>query len=195
MKAVVAFGRDHNILICHDNPYSFILNDAPQSIFNNGGIEDDIIELTSLSKSHNMAGWRVGAMVARQELLAPVIRFKSNMDSGMFKPLQLAAAEALTMDTSWYDSINAEYRKRRTVAYNLMDTINCTYDEGAAGMFVWAKTDGKSGEEVSDRLLNDCGVFITPGMVFGTQGNDYIRISLCSPVEVLSTALNRIKAL
>jgi aspartate/methionine/tyrosine aminotransferase len=195
MKAVVQFGRDHNILICHDNPYAFILNDKPQSIFNACSIDDNILELTSLSKSHNMSGWRVGALVGKSKLLDPVIRFKSNMDSGMFKPVQLAAANALGVKQEWYDTINAKYKTRRTIAYQIMDAINCEYSIDAAGMFVWAKVNNESGEALSDRLLQDVGVFLTPGMVFGTQGESYIRLSLCSPVDVLTQALNRISTI
>ncbi len=195
LQAVVQFGRDHNILICHDNPYAFILNDHPQSIFNVCTIEDNVLELTSLSKSHHMSGWRVGALVGKSELLDPVIRFKSNMDSGMFKPIQLAAANALGVKQHWYDTINTEYQHRRTVAYQILDSVNCEYSTDAAGMFVWAKVKGESGEALSDRLLMDVGVFLTPGIVFGTQGESYIRLSLCSPVDLLTKALNRISTL
>lgn len=196
LEKVVQFGRDHNILICHDNPYAFILNNTPTSIFNVSSIEDNVLELTSLSKSHNMSGWRVGAVVGKSDLLDPIIRFKSNMDSGMFKAVQLAATQALQVGQEWYDDLNNEYRKRREVAYQIMDALNCKYSsENVVGLFVWAKIpDGKeSGEVLTDQILDDTGVFITPGMVFGTQGHEYIRLSLCSPISTLSMALERIK--
>ncbi|HEY1199982.1 MAG TPA: aminotransferase class I/II-fold pyridoxal phosphate-dependent enzyme, partial [Niastella sp.] len=184
-EKIVAFGKKHNILICHDNPYSFILNDTPVSIFKVPGAKEVAIELNSLSKSHNMAGWRVGVMSGAKERIDEVLRFKSNMDSGMFLPAQLAAAKALQLPKSWYDEVNAIYRKRREKVFELLDLLQCVYDKKQAGMFVWAKIPAsyKTGYELSDEVLYGTGVFITPGGIFGKAGDGYIRVSLCSPEE------------
>src|SRR5690606_26714405 len=136
---IIAFGKKHNILICHDNPYSFILNEHPQSIFAVPGAKDVAIELNSLSKSSNMAGWRIGMLIAAEQQINEILRFKSNMDSGMFLPLQLAAAKALSLDKSWYTQLNAEYAKRREKVYQIMDMLGCTYSRDQVGLFIWAK--------------------------------------------------------
>ena len=138
-KQIIAFGKKHNILICHDNPYSFILNDKPMSLLNIDGAKDIAVELNSLSKSQNMAGWRVGVLCGAKERIDNVLRFKSNMDSGMFLPLQLAAAKALSLGKDWYDSINKVYKERREKVYELLDTLHCTYSKQQAGLFIWAK--------------------------------------------------------
>jgi LL-diaminopimelate aminotransferase len=195
-EKVVAFGRKHNILICHDNPYSFILNEQPISILSVAGAKDVALELNSLSKASNMAGWRVGMMVGAKERIEEVLRFKSNMDSGMFLPVQLAAAKALSLDKEWYDQLNAVYSERRELVYRLLDLLQCEYDKSQVGMFVWAKipSSQKDGFALSDEVLYNKNVFITPGGIFGSNGNGYIRISLCAKKEVLEEALERIMA-
>lgn len=194
-EKIVAFGKKHNILICHDNPYSFILNDSPASILKVPGAKEVAIELNSLSKSHNMAGWRVGVMSGAKERIDEVLRFKSNMDSGMFLPAQLAAAKALQLPQSWYNEVNAIYKKRREKVFDLLDLLQCVYDKNQAGMFVWAKIPAgyKTGYELSDEVLYGTGVFITPGGIFGKAGDGYIRVSLCSPEEKFAESIKRIK--
>lgn len=194
-EAVVAFAKKNNLLLVHDNPYSFILNEQPESLLSVEGAKDVVIELNSLSKSQNMAGWRVGVLVAAKERIDEVLRFKSNMDSGMFLPVQLAAATALNLGKEWYDSVNNVYRERRKKVFQLLDMLQCEYDTTQAGMFVWAKipaayTDGYA---LSDKVLYESNVFITPGGIFGSNGNGYIRVSLCAPVERFEDAINRIK--
>ncbi len=194
-EKLVAFGKKHQILICNDNPYSFILNDDPLSIFRIEGAKDIAIELNSLSKSHNMAGWRIGMVAANPTFIQYILRVKSNMDSGMFKPLQLAAVKALTLGKEWYKEVNKEYLERRKLVWEIMDTLHCSYDKNQSGMFIWAKIPANitSSIELSDKILNQAHVFITPGTIFGTQGDRYIRISLCSKQEVLKESINRIK--
>lgn len=195
-EKIVAFGKKHNILICHDNPYSFILNESPMSLLHVPGAKEVAIELNSLSKSHNMAGWRIGVLCGAKERIDEVLRFKSNMDSGMFLPAQLAAAKALQLPKSWYDEVNAIYKKRRQKVFELLDLLQCTYDTTQAGMFVWAKIPGnfKTGYELSDDVLYNTGVFITPGGIFGKAGDGYIRVSLCSPEEKFIESIKRIQA-
>lgn len=195
-EKLIAFGKKKNILICHDNPYSFILNDHPVSLLSLPGAKDTVLELNSLSKSHNMAGWRVGILAGNAQRIQEVLTFKSNMDSGMFKPLQLAAAKALSLGKEWHDTLNAQYRERQVKVFQLMDQLGCTYDPHQAGMFVWAAipAEYESGFDLSDKILHEASVFITPGGIFGKGGNQYIRISLCSPVERFEQALRRIKA-
>jgi LL-diaminopimelate aminotransferase len=192
---LIAFARKHRILICHDNPYSFILNDKPMSLLGIEGAKDVVIELNSFSKSHNMAGWRIGMLSGTKERIEEVLRFKSNMDSGMFLPLQLAAAKALELDQEWYDSINGVYKVRREKVFELLRLLNCSFDENQAGLFVWAEIplEFKSGYQLSDTVLSDANVFITPGGIFGNAGDKYIRVSLCATEEKISEAINRIK--
>jgi LL-diaminopimelate aminotransferase len=194
-EELIAFAKKHHILIVHDNPYSFILNDHPMSLLSFEGAKDVVIELNSFSKSHNMAGWRIGMLCGAKERINEVLKFKSNMDSGMFLPLQLAAAKALELDQSWYDSVNAVYRKRREKVFQLLDLLNCSFDENQAGLFVWASipADYNDGFELTDKVLNDSNVFITPGGIFGSAGEKYIRVSLCATEEKLNEAMNRIK--
>jgi LL-diaminopimelate aminotransferase len=194
-EKIVAFGKKHNILVCHDNPYSFILNDAPTSLLSVEGAKDVVIELNSLSKSQNMAGWRVGMLCGAKERIDEIIRFKSNMDSGMFLPVQLAAAKALSLGKEWYDSINAIYTKRREKVFELLTLLNCEFSKTQVGMFVWAKIPAKykDGYALSDEILYNSNVFITPGGIFGTAGNGYIRVSLCGSVERFEEAIARIK--
>ena len=193
-EKLVAFGKKHDILICHDNPYSFILNDSPASLLHIEGAKEVVIELNSLSKSHNMAGWRIGMLCGAKERIDEVLRFKSNMDSGMFLPLQLAAAKALTLDETWHSSLNAIYEKRREKVFRLLDELDCSYSKEQAGLFVWARIPQvySNGYELSDAILQKSRVFITPGGIFGQGGNNYIRVSLCSTEEKLADALNRI---
>ena len=194
-EAIINFGKKHNILICHDNPYSFILNKTPQSILSIPGALDVAIELNSLSKSSNMAGWRIGMLIGNERRISEILRFKSNMDSGMFLPLQLAAVKALNLDKDWYTQLNAEYEKRRELVYKIMDLLNCTYSESQVGLFVWAKIpkNYKNSYELCDEVLLQSHVFITPGGIFGSAGEQYIRISLCAKPAVFETAIERIK--
>ena len=193
-EKMVAFGKKHHILICHDNPYSFILNETPASLLSVAGAKEVVIELNSLSKSHNMAGWRVGMLCGAKERINEILRFKSNMDSGMFLPIQLAAAKALQLGKEWYDGINAIYAKRREKVFELLTVLNCDYSKNQAGMFVWAKIpqNYKNGYELSDHVLYHSNVFITPGGIFGKAGDGYIRISLCGSIEKFEEAIKRI---
>ena len=192
---LISFAKKRNILICHDNPYSFILNDKPMSLLKFEGAKEVVVELNSFSKSHNMAGWRVGMLCGAKERIEEVLRFKSNMDSGMFLPLQLAAAKALELGQEWYDSVNAVYRKRREKVFELLNLLNCSFDRKQAGLFVWAAipSEYKDGFELTDKVLNDSNVFITPGGIFGNAGGNYVRVSLCATEEKLDEAINRIK--
>ncbi len=193
-EKIITFGKKHNILVCHDNPYSFILNDKPMSLLSIKGAKEVAIELNSLSKASNMAGWRVGMMIGAKERVDEVLRFKSNMDSGMFLPVQLAAAKALNLGKDWYDELNATYKERRGLVYQLLDMLNCSYVKKQGGMFVWARIPKKykDGYELSDEVLYNKNVFITPGGIFGTNGKEYIRVSLCAKAEVFTNALQRI---
>ncbi len=193
-EQLIAFGRKHNILICHDNPYSFILNDEPLSILSVEGAKDVALELNSLSKAQNMAGWRVGVLCGAGERINEVLRFKSNMDSGMFLPVQLAAAKALSLDKDWYDNVNAVYAKRREKVYRLLDVLQCIYSKDQSGLFVWAAIPDthENAYLLSDKILYDHNVFITPGGIFGSSGNKYVRISLCATEEKIEEAIRRI---
>jgi LL-diaminopimelate aminotransferase len=193
-EKIVAFGKKHSIIICHDNPYSFILNEKPASLLQVPGAKDIVIELNSLSKSQNMAGWRVGMLCASKERINEVLRFKSNMDSGMFQPVQLAAAKALSLGKDWYDEINAIYAKRREKVFELLNMLHCEFSKTQVGMFVWAKIPSKytTGYALSDEILYNANVFITPGGIFGTAGDQYIRISLCGSIERFDEAIKRI---
>ena len=194
-EAIIAFGKKHNILICHDNPYSFILNEHPMSIFAAADAKEVAIELNSLSKSSNMAGWRIGMLIADENRINEILRFKSNMDSGMFLPLQSAAATALRLDSSWYTELNTVYAKRREKVFHIMDILECGYDRSQVGLFVWAKVPDKypDGYALSDDILHQAHVFITPGGIFGDAGKRYIRISLCATEAVLENAIKRIE--
>lgn len=192
---LVDFASKHKILVVHDNPYSFILNESPRSIMSTKGAMDWAIELNSLSKSHNMAGWRVGMLCGAKQRIEEVLRFKSNMDSGMFLPVQLAAAHALSLGKDWKDQVNSSYKVRQEKVFQLLDSLGCTYNKEQAGLFVWARVPAsyKSGYELSDEVLYKANVFITPGGIFGDAGNKYIRVSLCSSIEKLSEAMERIQ--
>ncbi len=193
-EKIVAFGKKHNILICHDNPYSFILNETPMSLLQVQGAKEVVIELNSLSKSQNMAGWRVGMLCGDKERINEILRFKSNMDSGMFLPVQLAAAKALGLGREWYDEINKIYAERREKVFQLLHLLNCDFSKSQVGMFVWAKIPPKykDGYALSDEVLYNANVFITPGGIFGTAGDGYIRVSLCGSVEKFEEAIKRI---
>ncbi len=192
-QELVDFGRQHHILIVHDNPYSFILNEHPVSILHAAGALETALELNSLSKSHNLAGWRLGMVAGHADHLKAILRFKSNMDSGQFQPVQRAAVQALQLPDTWYHSLNATYRERQGVARALLSEAGCTVDPGQQGMFLWAKIPGhyRDGYALSDRLLYEQHVFLTPGGVFGSAGERYVRISLCSTVETLEAARSR----
>lgn len=196
-KRIVDFGRRHNILIVNDNPYSFILHEKPISLMAVEGAKDVAIELNSMSKAHNMAGWRFGVAVSNAEVISTILRVKSNMDSGVFKPMQLAAVEALKLGQEWFDEVNAEYRRRQVVAFEIMDVLGCKYNKKQGGLFVWARIPDEwdSAEALSDKVLNETGVFITPGFIFGSQGERFLRISLCAKVEIFEKALSKIKAM
>jgi len=195
-EELVSFAKKYDILLVHDNPYSFILNDQPMSLLSVAGARSVAIELNSLSKSHNMAGWRIGMLVGNQERINEVLRFKSNMDSGMFLPLQLAAAKALELDQDWHDEVNKVYRVRREKVFQLLQLLDCEFDNSQAGMFVWAGIPEKykNGYELSDQVLYESNVFITPGGIFGSAGDRYVRVSLCSTEEKIEEAIQRIKA-
>ena len=194
-EQLIAFGKKHHILICHDNPYSFILNTSPMSILSVSGAMETAVELNSLSKAQNMAGWRVGMLVGGSEKIEQVLRFKSNMDSGMFLPVQLAAVKALSLGKDWYDELNAVYALRLESVLRLLNTIDAVPLNNQAGLFVWAAIPDRyaNGFDMSDAILQKANVFITPGGIFGEQGKRYIRVSLCSTVEKIREATGRIE--
>lgn len=194
-KELIDFGHRHNILIINDNPYSFILNEEQLSLLTIPGAKEVALELNSLSKSHNMAGWRLGMLAGHPEYVSAVLQVKSNMDSGMFKPLQLAAAKALQQPKSWYRKLNEVYGERREVAFEILNALQCTYDKNQVGMFVWAKIPGKSrgSAQFSDTILEKNQVFLTPGFIFGSGGVRYVRLSLCTEKSRLQEAAGRIK--
>lgn len=194
-ERLIDFGRRHGIVIAHDNPYSFILNREPQSILQVDGAKDVAIELNSLSKSHNMAGWRVAMAASNPTFISWLLKVKSNIDSGQFKPLMLAAAQALKAGDEWYDELYDVYAERRTIAEEIMRELGCTFDPAQRGMFLWGKIpdSAPSGEWLADELFYKAKVFITPGFIFGRNGERYVRISLCAKPEKLRESLERIK--
>ena len=199
-QRLVDFGLRHKILIVNDNPYSFILTDKPLSILAVPRAMECCLELNSLSKSHNMSGWRIGMVAGAPEMISEILKVKSQMDSGMFKPLQLAAVEALNQSPEWFAKLNSEYVRRRVAAGRIFDTLGAVYDHDTAGLFLWGRVpsgyakDGMSaGEVISERVLYQAGVFITPGFIFGKNGENYIRVSLCATTEVLEAAERRIR--
>ncbi len=197
-ERIIAFGAKHNILIVHDNPYSFIRNsEKPMSIMSVEGAMDVALEMNSLSKGHSMAGWRVGTIVGRKEWLDSILAFKSNMDSGMFYPIQAAAATALSLGEDWFKSLNAIYYEREKEAYALLDALGCKYRPHQAGLFVWAEIpEDFEGDcfAFSDEVMEKCDVFLTPGGIFGSEGKRYVRITLCCPAELLRRATENVKA-
>ncbi|HJA89044.1 MAG TPA: aminotransferase class I/II-fold pyridoxal phosphate-dependent enzyme [Candidatus Parabacteroides intestinavium] len=194
-RKLVDFGRKHHIIICNDNPYSFILNEHPLSILSVEGAKDICIEMNSMSKAHNMPGWRMAMLASNAQFVQWILKVKSNIDSGQFKPMQYAAVEALAAPKAWYDRMNEVYRSRRALAGEIMRTLGCTYDEKQVGMFLWGRIpESYSGsEELADKVLYGANVFLTPGFIFGSQGERFIRISLCCNQDMLAEALRRIK--
>ena len=207
-EKLVAFARKHRILLVNDNPYSFVLNEQ-LSILSVPGARECCLEMNSLSKSHNMAGWRVGMIVGQSDVIRELLKVKTQMDSGMFRGIQEAAVKALQAGPEWYDTLNAEYRRRQEVARRIMDTLGCTYDPAAGGLYVWGRIPempgqlGQAGtpgpdqlspaQVLSDRILYEAGVFLTPGFIFGKNGSNYLRISLCANVPTLERALGKVR--
>jgi len=193
-KDLVAFAKQHQILVVNDNPYSFILNEHPLSILEVEGAKEVALELNSLSKSFNMSGWRVGMVCGSEENLNSILKVKSNMDSGMFYPLQAGAAIALRLSKEWFQSLNKTYLKRKKLILELADVLNCIPTKDQTGMFVWAKIpEGTTSELIVDKLLHEYDLFITPGFIFGSQGEGYVRFSLCTPEETIIEAIKRVK--
>ena len=192
-EKLVAFGKKHQILIVNDNPYSFILNETPISILQVDEAKDIALELNSLSKTFNMAGWRVGMVLGNENYINQILKVKSNMDSGMFYGIQKGAIAALQLSDDWFLDQNKIYKERRDLVWKLADALECSYDKNATGLFVWAKIPGgKKSEEVTDSILYDKDIFITPGTVFGSQGEGYIRFSLCVTSAIIKEAIARI---
>jgi aspartate/methionine/tyrosine aminotransferase len=196
-EKLVAFSRKHEILLVNDNPYSFILNKEHLSLLSVEGAKETALELNSLSKSHNMAGWRIGMVAGQSDYIKTVLKVKSNMDSGMFLPMQMAAIEALNNQDSWYDTVNSVYLRRRKIVEQIMDLLKCSYNKSQVGLFVWGKIPENipDCESYIEEILMKSLVFITPGFIFGKQGERYIRISLCATEEKLNEAKNRIISL
>ena len=194
-ERLIDFGKKYGIVIAHDNPYSFILNKEPISILQISGALDVAIEMNSLSKSHNMAGWRVAMAASNSTFISWILKVKSNIDSGQFKPVMLAATEALRLGEEWYDELYGVYEERRKIAEDIMQTLECYFDPNQRGLFLWGRIpdDVISGEWLSDELFYKARVFVTPGFIFGKNGERYIRISLCAKPEKLKEALHRVK--
>lgn len=195
-QKLVDFGKKHHIIIVNDNPYSFILNKKPLSILQIEGAKDCCIELNSMSKSHNMPGWRIGMVASNATFIEWILKVKSNIDSGMFRPMQLAAATALHNDESWHEEMNFNlYEKRRHLAEQILETLQCTYNKSQVGLFVWGRISDhyQQVEDLTEAVLHKAHVFITPGFIFGSNGARYIRISLCCDEQKLAEALDRIK--
>lgn len=194
-EKLVSLARRKDIVIVNDNPYSFILNDHPQSILSVPGAKDCCIEFNSMSKSHNMPGWRVGMLASNADFVQWILKVKSNIDSGMFRAVQLAAATALDAEADWYEGNNSNYRNRRALAGAIMHELGCTYDESQVGMFLWGKIPDRYAdvEQLTEKVLHEARVFITPGFIFGSNGSRYIRISLCCKDNKLKEALERVK--
>jgi len=191
---LTTFAEKHKILVVNDNPYSFIQNDTPRSILQKDGLSDYVMELNSLSKSFNMAGWRVGILAGSKKNINSVLKVKSNMDSGMFYPVQAGAVEALKLSGSWFEEQNKVYTNRKKKVLELISELNCEVRKEQVGLFVWAKVpEGKTSEDIVNDLLYNKDIFITPGFIFGSQGEGYIRFSLCANEEVIEEALKRIK--
>ena len=195
-EKLVEFGAKHNILIIHDNPYSCVRNPQPMSILQVEGAMEVAMELNSLSKGHSMAGWRVGAIFAKKEWIDAILCFKSNMDSGMFYPVQAAAETALSLGDEWFKELNDIYYAREKQGYELLDALGCTYRKGQAGLFIWAELpESYEGDsfQFSDEVMEKCDVFVTPGAIFGSEGKRYVRITLCCPAELLEKAAQRVR--
>ena len=198
-RKLVDFARRHDIVVVNDNPYSFILNEHPLSLLQVEGAKDCCIELNSMSKGYNMPGWRVGMCVSNPQFISWILKIKSNIDSGTFRGLQLAAAEALTTNTEeWHREYNINlYRRRREIAERIMQALGCTYDDSQVGMFLWGKIADKyaNAEQLTERVLHEARVFVTPGFKFGSNGERYVRISLCAQDDKMQEALRRIGGL
>ncbi|MBQ9310531.1 MAG: aminotransferase class I/II-fold pyridoxal phosphate-dependent enzyme [Bacteroidales bacterium] len=194
-EKLVSFGRRHGILICNDNPYSFILSKEHFSILAVPGAKDCCLELNSLSKAHNMAGWRLGMVASCPEVVTEILKVKSQLDSGIFRPLQLAAVQALAQGPEWFEALNSEYERRRIAAGRIFDLLGVRYNPASQGLFLWGRVpEGEDPVKISDKLLYEAGVFITPGFIFGKNGGRYLRISLCATVEKLGRAYDKIKS-
>lgn len=195
LQKLVELAQKHQFLIVNDNPYSMILNQDHQSILSIEGASEVAIELNSLSKSHNMAGWRLGWCMGKADFIDSILKVKSNMDSGMFKPLQTAAAEALKLGEDWFESLNTVYKKRRVLAEKILNKLGCSFDENQQGLFLWAKLPANisSSEKLVDHILYEYRVFLSPGFIFGSQGQGYIRISLCANENQFKTAIDRLQ--
>jgi aspartate/methionine/tyrosine aminotransferase len=195
MEAIMAIAKKHNLLIVNDNPYSFVLNDNPISILEVEGAKEVAIELNSLSKTFNMAGWRVGMVVGGAEIIKTILEVKSNMDSGMFYGIQKGAVEALKLSGDWFKKQNEIYKKRQEAVWKIFDALGCTYNKNYGGLFVWAKLpEGTNATAFTDKLLYENDVFIAPGSIFGSNGEGYIRASLCVSETMLKEVLNRLTA-
>lgn len=193
LKGLVDFAKENDILIINDNPYSFILNDQPNSIFNIEGADEVCLELNSLSKTFNMAGWRVGMLIGSKDHLDNVIKVKSNMDSGMFYGIQKGAIQALNSSKIWFSDLNLIYSERRELVWKLATALNCSFEKNTSGMFVWAKLPkGLKSEEFIDKILKEHHLFIAPGTIFGSNGEGYIRFSLCASKEIIELAIKRV---
>jgi len=193
LQPLIPLAKENNFLLCHDNPYSFILNDRPFSIFQLEGAKEVCIELSSLSKNYNMAGWRIASMSCHSKILDTVLKFKSNMDSGMFKPMQLAATTALNLPKEWMAAQTEIYTHRREKIWELMDMFDCRYNKDTAGLFVWSRVPDsyKDAEELSEKILHMHHVFLTPGKIFGSNGDRYLRSSLCQDISIIEKAIER----
>ncbi len=194
-QELVDFAKEKKVLLVNDNPYSLVLNENPISLLSFDPDRKNVLELNSLSKSHNMAGWRVGLVAGHEQNIKYILQVKSNFDSGMFKPIQDAATKALQLEASWYEGLNEVYKKRRVLVWEMLDLLGCNYRKDTAGLFVWAKVPEvfSGGEEFSDYLLHEKEIFAAPGSVFGNNGENYIRFSLCAPEEELEKAMIRIR--
>jgi aspartate/methionine/tyrosine aminotransferase len=195
-EKLIAFGKKHHILIVNDNPYSFVLNNQPMSIFQAKGAKDIALELNSLSKTFNMSGWRVGMVLGNRNFIDAILKVKSNMDSGMFYGIQKGAVEALKLKREWFENQNVIYSKRRELIFELSSQLKCSFDTKSVGLFVWAKlpNGSNSSEQFIDDLLHEKHLFVTPGTIFGTNGEGYIRFSLCVDEVKINEALSRFKA-
>jgi len=192
-EELARFAKANELLLINDNPYSMILNDEPRSLLASRSCQSNCIELNSMSKAFNMAGWRVGMVCGRSEYIDAILRAKSNMDSGMFRPVQEASISALKLSNEWFESLNKEYKNRRVLAETILDKLDCTFDTEQSGMFIWARIpDGFTSENFVDQLLQENHVFVSPGTVFGTNGEGYIRISLCSEKHVFHQVIQRL---
>ena len=194
-EKLIAFGKKHGILIVHDNPYSFILNPEPMSILEIEGAKETAIEMNSLSKSHNMPGWRMAMLATNAEFAQWILKVKSNVDSGQYLPMMKAAAKALTLELDWIDEVNKEYAERRKIAEKIMSELGCSFDPKQQGLFLWGRIPESVAnvEEFTDKILYEARVFLTPGFIFGSNGDRYIRISLCATQERLEEALRRVR--